>query len=107
MAVRLALALSLLAVGELAQSAPESLELLYCSNPQASITAADVWSRGDTGYDTAVLKQYAQYLGTTAQAKAKLRPALLVKCSGEAHVVSAIRYASQCGALQPNTLAFA
>ena len=42
-----------------------------------------MWIKTDTGYDFARMQQYAQYLGTHAQAKAKLSPALLVSCTDE------------------------
>ena len=66
-------------------------------DPHLTINATGVFLETDLGYDTARMKQYAQYLGTQAEASEKLHPALVVSCSDEAHVQSAIRFASRCG----------
>ena len=68
-------------------------------DPNLQIKAHNVYVRGSTtdGYDAARMLQYAQYLGTHADASAKLRPAVLVGCTDETHVQSAVKFASQCG----------
>ena len=70
-------------------------------NPHSQINATRVLVEGDTvnspAYNEARLDQYYRYWGTAAAASAKLRPAVLVYCSAETHVQSAIRFAGQCG----------
>jgi FAD/FMN-containing dehydrogenase len=68
-----------------------------CSNPHVTIGAAKVMVRGDVGYDAARLSQFAQYLGTAGDASTRLRPALVVYCTDEAHVQSAVQFAGLCG----------
>jgi len=66
-------------------------------NEITGIDAEQVWTPGDDGFDDARLDQYARFLGTSAQASAKLNPAMLVSCTEEAHVQSAIKFAGVHG----------
>lgn len=66
-------------------------------DPHTGITADRVYNRGDDGFDAARMDQYAEYLGTNAIARTKLNPAMVVQCTEESHVQSAIRFAGQCG----------
>lgn len=53
--------------------------------------------RGDADFDDARLDQYASMLGTKADAKTRLNPAMVAYCDEEAHVQSAVQYAQNCG----------
>merc|ERR1740139_739687 len=61
------------------------------------IEAADTFSRGDSGFGLAKMAQYARHLGTEMESLAKLDPGIVVYCTEESHVQSAVRFASRCG----------
>jgi len=68
-----------------------------CGDPHAVINASNIWIQDDDGFDQARLAQYASMRGTIEEAGRKLNPAVLVQCSHEMHVQSAVRFAERCG----------
>jgi hypothetical protein len=74
-----------------------SLDNTYNCDPHSEINASRVLLQSDAQYATHRMDQYAQYLGTHAQASAALSPTLLVDCASEAEVQSAVRFAAACG----------